>query len=167
MPIRRIRTFAALFLLLAAGAAASPRTASAQEGDPRVVTEARAFMEAYARDLSNADREGIANRYDRRGVIFVFNGNREMAEWDAVREQYLTRWQAPSTFSWGDLVYEPAGRDAVVVNGYFFWTQAPGEEPMRFSYTALLLRRDGELRIRLENEFPAPAPLPAEAPPAP
>jgi hypothetical protein len=167
MPILRRRSATlALTLLMAVCAAATPRAARAQ-ADDRVVAEARAFMEAYSRDLSAADRDGIADRYDRRGAYFVFNGNREFSEWDAIREQYRREWQAPAVFSWGDLIYEPAGRNAVLVNGFFFWTRAPGESPMRFSYTGLLVRQDGELRIRLENEFPSEAPLPAEAPPTP
>jgi hypothetical protein len=166
MPILR-RSAAFLSLLLLTAAAAVPSAARAQAADSAIVAEASAFMESYARDLSTANREGIAGRYDRRGAYFVFNGNRELTAWEMIQEQYRVRWEPPAVFSWGDLIYEPAGRNAVVVNGYFFWTRAQGEAPIRFSYTALLQRQDGELRIRLENEFPSQAPLPAEAPPTP
>lgn len=168
MPIlRRSSAAFVLALVMSVCAAATPRAVGAQEADDRVVAEARAFMEAYARDLSTADRDAIAARYDRRGAYFVFSGNRELAPWEMIREQYRVQWQPPAVFAWGDLIYEPAGRNGVLVNGFFFWTRAAGEAPMRFSYTALLLRQNGELRIRLENEFPSEAPLPAEAPPAP
>lgn len=165
MPIpRRASAAFVLALVMYACAAATPRAVAAQEADGRVVAEARAFMEAYARDLSTADRDAISARYDRRGAYFVLSGNRELAPWEMIREQYRVQWQPPAVFAWGDLIYEPAGRDAVLVNGFFFWTRAAGEAPMRYSYTALLLRQNGGLRIRLENEFPSEAPLPAEAP---
>jgi hypothetical protein len=168
MPISRRRSAAlAIALLMAVCAAAAPGSARAQDADSALIGEARAFMEAYARDLGTADREAIANRYDRRGAYFIFNGARDLPEWEAIREQYRTRWEPPAAFEWGELIYEPVGSDAVLVNGLFFWTVAPGQAPMRFSYTGLLVRQDGELRIRLENEFIVPAPPAAEAPPTP
>jgi hypothetical protein len=131
--------------------------AAAQDADSALVTEARAFMDAYGQDLAGARREEIAARYDRRGVHIMFNGERESVPWEALRQQYLTSWQPPAAFEWGNLIFEPAGSDAVVVNGLFFWTMRTGEPPMRFRYTALLLRQDGVLRIRLEDESMAPA----------
>jgi hypothetical protein len=166
MPIPR-RFPLSLALLLAVCAAALPTLARAQAADSALVAEARAFMDAYARDLSAADRAAIAARYDRRGVYFVFDGERDIPTWEAVEQQYRTQWQPPAAFEWRDLVYEPAGPDAVMVNGWFLWTLAAGQEPMRFSYTGLLMRQDGELRIRLENEFPIRPRTPAPPAPAP
>ena len=60
-------------------------------------------------------------------------------------------WGPPATFSWEDLSFEPAGPDAVVVVGRFLW------ESTRFSYSALLVRQDGVLRIRMEDESQAPS----------
>lgn len=157
MPIRRPRTFVVPIFLLAACTSAAPEAVPAP--DAGIVQEARAFMEAYGRDLRTGDREGIAGRYDRRGAYFVFNGRRDFAEWQALAEQYRTGWQQPAAFEWRDLIYEPAGPGAVVVNGEFLWTSAAGEEPMVFSYTALLVRQDGELRIRLEDEAMTPETL--------
>jgi hypothetical protein len=153
-----------VLLLLVGMAAAVP--AAAQTADSMLVAEARAFMEAYGRDLGAGSREEIAGRYDRRGVHFMFNGNYELVLWEALRQQYLTRWQPPAAFEWSGLVFEPAGPDAVVVNGLFLWTLRPGEAPMRFRYTSLLVRGDGALRIRLEDEsmIPATPPTPATPP---
>ena len=154
----------ALVLLLTGCAAAPPAVAGAQPAGDALVAEARAFMEAYARDLSTADREAIAGRYDRRGAYIMFNGMRELAPWDSLAAQYRTGWRPPAAFAWSDLIYEPAGSDAVVVNGHFLWTLRAGEEPIRFRYTALLVRQAGALRIRLEDEsmITPPGPRPVE-----
>lgn len=166
MSILRRRLPFLVLALLAACATVLPAPAWAQAADTTIVAEARAFMDAYGHDLRTGDREGIAGRYDRRGAYFMFNGQRDFAAWDALREQYRTGWQQPAAFEWADLIYEPAGRDAVVVNGYFLWTRQEGGEPMRLSYTALLVRQDGTLRIRLEDESMdvsgGPPPPPAE-----
>lgn len=156
----RILPFALVLLI----AAAAPSAARAQAPDTAPVAEARAFMEAYGRDLAAGNREGIAARYDRGGPYIMFNGEREMVPWEELAAQYRTTWRQPAAFEWRDLVFLPAGPDAVVVNGHFLWTRQGGAEPMHFRYTALLVRQEGELRIRLEDESVVPAP-PA-APPA-
>lgn len=142
--------FIHLALLLAF--ALAPAAAHAQAADSALFAEARAFMDAYGRDLGAGNREGIAARYDRRGIQFMFNGNGQFVSWDSVAAQYRTKWRQPAAFEWRDLVFVPAGPDAVVVNGNFLWTMETGGEPMRFRYTALLMRQDGALRIRLEDE---------------
>lgn len=166
MPIpRRRATPLTSVLLIALAAGLAPGAARAQ-ADTLIVAEARAFMDAYAHDLRTGDREAIAARYDRRGAYLMFNGSRDFAPWDSLAAQYRTRWTAPAAFEWVDLIFEPAGPDGIVVNGHFLWTPRPGAEPMRLSYTGLLVRRDGELRIRLEDESmdgrtpPAPPPAP-------
>ncbi|HEV2818429.1 MAG TPA: hypothetical protein VGW40_14550 [Allosphingosinicella sp.] len=62
----------------------------------------------------------------------------------------------PARFEWRDLSYEPAGANAVVVAGLFLGATAGGAA-RTYSYTAPLVRRDGALRIRLEDESGAPA----------
>lgn len=156
MPILRRAALHALALLLALAAA----PAAAQSADSALVAEARAFMDAYGSDLRTADREAIGARYDRRGIQFMFNGVGQAVSWDSVAAQYRSRWQPPAAFEWRDLVYVPAGPDAVVVNGNFLWTVTAGEEPLRFRYTALLVRQDGALRIRLEDESMMAGPTP-------
>lgn len=61
---------------------------------------------------------------------------------------------APAAFEWQDLAYEPAGPDAVVVVGRFLWTDTAGAAAEAYSYTALLRRQGGTLRIRVEDEAP-------------
>jgi hypothetical protein len=159
LPMRILRrSLHPLALLLALAAV----PAAAQSADSALVTEARAFMDGYGNDLRTGDREAIAGRYDRRGVHFMFNGNREYAQWDSLAAQYRTSWRQPAAFEWRDLVYEPAGPESVVVNGNFLWTMAAGEQPVRFRYTALLVRREGALRIRLEDESMMAGPTPVE-----
>ena len=132
-----------------------------------VTNEARAFMEAYARDLLAGDRAAIGARYDRSGAYFLGNGRKEFVSYDSVVAQYRdARWAPPTAFEWRDLSYEPVGSDAVVVAGLLSWTSAAGSAPMVLSYTALLWRQDGSLRIRLEDESIDPRSMPAARPPA-
>jgi hypothetical protein len=132
-------------------AAAAPL--AAQPAEPPIVAEARAFMADYARALLAGDRAGIAGRYDRDGAFFLGDGRKTFETHARIIAQYAgADWQPPHRFEWRDLSYEPAGADAVVVAGQFLWTPGVGAEPFTFSYTALLHRRDGALRIRLEDE---------------
>ncbi len=165
--MRRLRRILPLSLVLLAAACAPAATRAQAPDDAPLVAEARAFMEAYGRDLAAGNREGIAARYDRGGPYIMFNGEREMVPWEQLAAQYRTTWRQPAAFEWRDLVFLPAGPDAVVVNGHFFWTRPGGAEPTRLRYTALLVRQEGELRIRLEDESVAPLePAPPAAPPA-
>jgi hypothetical protein len=126
-----------------------------------VVDEARTFMDAYARDLLAGDRTAIAARYDRTGAYFLGNGRKEFTTYDSVVAQYRgAAWNPPVSFEWRDLSFEPVGPDAVVVAGQFVWVAAAGAPPMTLSYTSLLRRQDGALRIRLEDESFDPASLP-------
>lgn len=139
-----------------------PVPTAAQSPDSALVDEARAFMDGYGNDLRTADREGVAARYHRDGIQFMFNGVGRVVAWDSMAAQYRTGWRPPAAFEWRDLAFVPAGPDAVVVNGNFLWTLAAGEPPVRFRYTALLLRQDGALRIRLEDESMMAGPAPVE-----
>jgi ketosteroid isomerase-like protein len=151
-----MRLIAALLALLAF---ATPLAAESLEAP--VVTEARAFMAAYAEALRAGDRAGIAGRYDRNGAFFLGNGRKSFDSHAQIAAHYAgSNWQPPHRFEWRDLSYEPAGADAVVVAGQFLWTPREGAQPMTFSYTALLHRQDGVLRIRLEDESTAARPAP-------
>ena len=126
-----------------------------------VVEEARTFMDGYARDLLAGDRAAIAARYDRSGAYFLGNGRKEFSPYDSIVAQYRgASWSPPVSFAWRDLSFEPAGPNAVVVAGQFVWGAAAGAPPMTVSYTSLLHRQDGALRIRLEDESFDPATLP-------
>jgi hypothetical protein len=103
--------------------------------------------------LRTGDRADIAGRYDRNGAFFLGNGRKSFDSHAQIAAVYAgSTWQPPYRFEWRDLSFEPAGADAVVVAGQFLWTVRDGSEPMVFSYTALLHRQDGVLRIRLEDE---------------
>lgn len=116
------------------------------------IDEARAFMAAYAEDLREHDRAGLIARYDPQGTWFVIGGKRWFDTHDKVRQAYSTEWTGPAGFMWHDLHYEQVGNDTIMVLGEFDWGTAGG--PRRHSYTGLLVRRDGQWRIRLENELP-------------
>lgn len=65
---------------------------------------------------------------------------------------FYRTWQGPEVFEFADLAYETLGPDAVVVVGLFRWKEPGKPEGALVSYTALLTRHDGRLRIRLEHE---------------
>jgi len=154
-----MRLIAAFLALLAFAA-----PLAAQPAEPPIVAEARAFMASYADALRAGDRSGIAARYDRRGAYFLGNGRKRFETRAEIVANYASQdWQRPHHFEWRDLSYEPAGAEAVVIAGQFVWTPEEGATPMVFSYTALLHRQDGALRIRLEDESTAP---PRTTPPA-
>lgn len=154
--------FITAFLILLA--AATPLRA--QPAEPPVVAEARVFMADYARALIAGDRAGIAARYDRNGAYAMGNGRKAFGPYDRIVAQYASaQWQPPHRFEWRDLSYEPVGNDAVVIAGQFAWTRREGAEPSIFSYTALLRRQDGVLRIRLEDESTRPPPAPSPSAP--
>ena len=122
--------------------------------------DAREFMSGYAEDLRHGRRQAIVERYDRRGAYRVGEGEKNLESWDLIRAAYMTQWTPPASFAWRDLSYEPVGNDAVIVIGLFDWGLADGRR-LAFSYTGLLVRQDGELRIRLEDESMSPRALAA------
>jgi hypothetical protein len=163
-----LRTLALAALVLAGAVACDPvpPASAPAAGEAALVREAREFMAAYARDLAGGNRDGIVERYDPRGAYFMGMGRKELAPMDSIRARYHGRWQPPAAFEWQDLSYEVVGPDAVVVTGRFVWTVS-AERRVTYSYTGLLLRQGGRLRIRLEDESTAPPPRPAPPPPAP
>jgi hypothetical protein len=125
--------------------------------DAETVIEAEGFMAAYADELRRGDRAAIAARYDRRGVYVMGRGRKRLSTHAETAAYYAgPNWQPPAAFEWQGLDYEPLGTDAVAVVGTFLWTRAAGEAPRTYSYTALLVRQDGALRIRIEDEDPEP-----------
>ena len=147
----RLSTYAVLILLLStAWGCAEQQSFSVAE----LEIEASTFMEAYAQDIRNRDAEAVAARYNRFGAYRMGHGRKEFNPFDSIRVGYLKRWQgrAPGTFEWHDLSYEVISGDAVLVAGRFAWGRGDSLAPLNFSYTGLLTRQDGELRIRLEDE---------------
>ncbi len=157
------RTFSSLLAALAIMATALPAAAA------DVVADAQAFMREYQKVIQRGDRPGLAALYDRSGAYFVGHGHKRFLTYPQIVELYAgPQWSHPAAFAWSDLSYEPAGPDAVVVAGLFIWVNSPGDTPGPVSYTGLLVRRDGVLRIRLEDESASPQrppPPPAPTPP--
>ena len=140
---------AALTLLFLVACTTTPNPTAAAA----LRSEAEAFMHGYAADLIAGNRAAIAARYDRTGSWRAGDGEAAFEGWDLIEAVYASeRWQPPAAFEWRDLAYEVAGPDSLVVVGRFAWTPAAGQPPLVFSYTALLVRQDNALRIRLENE---------------
>jgi hypothetical protein len=113
--------------------------------------EARDFMAGYADDLRAGRRQAIVNRYDKRGAFRVGEGEKLLESLEMIRAAYLTQWTPPKFFEWRNLSFEPLSSDAVLVIGLFDWGTGNGRSAS-FSYTALLNRQDGSLKIRLEDE---------------
>ena len=146
----------------ACAAGGAPARAPSQAG---LVEEARAFMDSYARDLLAGNRAAISGRYHRNGAYFMGNGNKDFEPSDSIVARYGgTRWSPPASFEWRDLSFEPVGPDAVVVAGRFLWGRRGGAAPLTLSYTGLLRRQEGVLRIRLEDESVDPRTLPPPQP---
>jgi len=112
--------------------------------------EARRFMREYREDLRNHDRAAIAARYDRDGATVVFNGERMVRNFEEIAARYRDQWVGPASFDWQNLAFEALGPDSVIVTGEFDWGAPEGIE--RYSYSGVLQRQEGELRIRLEVE---------------
>lgn len=148
---------------LAQGSAPAVHVAPPQRApETAIVGEARAFMARYADDLREGRRNELADRYDRRGAWRVGPSVVVFESWSDIETHYLRRWSMPSSFDWQDLVFEPSGPDAVTVIGRFLWGPGPDgrKPPVLFAYSALLVRQDGKLRIRLEHESAAADPPP-------
>jgi CubicO group peptidase (beta-lactamase class C family) len=135
---------APLITSCAPAAVDTPRPASVEE-------EARHFMAGYAADLLSHDPDAIAARYSRRGAYVVLPGSRALVPYDSILSEYrAAAGQGPDVFEWQGLSYDVLNDDIVAVVGTFHWESV--ERRVLGSYTSLLVREDGELRIRLENE---------------
>ena len=106
----------ALVVACGGGAGDSVRQNDSATG-PRITDEARAFMDAYARDLLAGDRAAIGARYDRSGAYLLGNGRKELAPYDSVVAQYRgDRWTPPAGFEWRDLSFGRWGRTQLLLD---------------------------------------------------
>jgi hypothetical protein len=127
-----------------------------------VVDEARAFMQVYEKELQAGDRAAIAARYHRGGAYFMGNARKRFDTHEQLVALYAgPQWRPPTSFQWKDLSFEPLGPDAVVVLGGFLWGLPSGGVPIAYSYTGVLKRQDGVLRILVEDESRALPPTTA------
>lgn len=120
----------------------------------------REFYDSYAEDLRGHSREAIADRYDRRGVYMAGNGRKSLDAFEKIKGRYLKDWSGPKSFNWKDLSVEVISKDCAVVSALFEW-QAESGATFTYSYTGLLIKRDGNWRIRLEDESTAPPKKPS------
>ncbi|GAB6197037.1 nuclear transport factor 2 family protein [Lysobacter xanthus] len=134
-------------LMFAAAASSAP----VQVEPPGIVAEARAFMQAYEQDLARRDGAAVAARYARDGAYFLGCGHKTLVPKAALVTQYTTKWPGPAAFAWKDLSIEALGADAALVAGRFEWT-SDDKSARTYSYSSVLVREDGALRIRLEDE---------------
>lgn len=116
-----------------------------------VEAEARRFMAEYRTILVNRDKQALIRLYDPAGTYVLGDGTKEFRTPAGIADMYRN-WRGPAAFEWHDLSYEPVGKDAVMVLGQFTWTPLEGAARPRMSYSGLLVRRNGKLRIRVEDE---------------
>lgn len=136
-------------MIAVAGCAAAPQHRSAAE----VEAEARGFMESYAADFIAHDVEALIARYHLDGAYFVGHGDKTLLPYDDIAQAYREGPpQGPVLFELHDLSFEVLGEDAVLVVGTFQAQWEPDRPVQVASYTGLLVRQDGMLRIRLEDE---------------
>jgi hypothetical protein len=119
-----------------------------------VEAEVRAFMQGYGDDLRLHRREALVDRRSRRGAFFPSGSSGRPLSFEAIGALYRdpSQCKGPDAFEWRDLLYEVLGSDAVVVAGAFLWREASKPEATEFSYSNLLVREAGRLRIRVEHE---------------
>jgi hypothetical protein len=127
---------------------------------PAIEEEARAFMAGYESEMRERNGDALAARYHRQGAYWLLQGRKRFLEHDSIVRYFRETWSAPAEFRWDDLSFEVLGRDAVVVVGTMRFDDTDSRSAIG-SYTALLVREDGVLRIRVEDEafdnFPAAA----------
>ncbi len=116
-----------------------------------VQEEIKQFYDSYAEDLRKHRPEAIANRYDSRGYFSLGNGSKRFISFDENKKRYATQWTGPKRFEWKDLSFEALSPTSAAVAGLFDWTSASGTTDT-FSYTAVLTKRSGEWKIRIEDE---------------
>jgi hypothetical protein len=155
----RSRTLAALMIIAAGVFAVAGQKVNLSNSMSETERSVRAFYDDYAEDLRQARREAIADRYDRRGAYLMGNGSKSLTAFEQIKDRYMTKWSGPKSFEWKDLSVDVLSKDAAAVLARFEWTTAAGKS-LNFSYTGVLVKRDGKWRIRVEDESIAP-PKPA------
>lgn len=117
--------------------------------------EIKKFFDDYEEDLRLHRRRAIADRYDTSGYYRVGNGEKTFVSFKDNQVRYLTSWIGPKSFRWKDLSIEVLSGNAAVATGLFEWQDGSGITAT-ISYTGLLVKKNGEWKIRLENESISP-----------
>ncbi|MTW09572.1 hypothetical protein GM658_03075 [Pseudoduganella eburnea] len=119
---------------------------------------AQFFMRTYADDLAAGDRKALANRYSRRGTIFIGGEWKEEVPFDKLSKEYASSWKPPVMFHWQGLAFEKIGDQAVMITGGVARSDQTGAASTSHSYAVLLVKEDGVLRIRMESGAPPARP---------
>ena len=135
-----------------------PKIACADPAATDILDLAHFFMDTYAEDVTAGDRKALVNRYSRRGTIFIGGEWKEELTFDKLSSEYAKSWKPPVTFRWQGLAYEKLGEQSVMVTGGVARSDQAGAETTSHSYAALLVKEDGELRIRMESGAPPARP---------
>ncbi|WP_426341070.1 hypothetical protein ACN9MZ_04510 [Pseudoduganella sp. S-14] len=135
-----------------------PKIACADPAATDILDLAHFFMDTYAEDLTAGDRKALANRYSRRGTIFIGGEWKEEIGFDKLSNEYAKSWKPPVTFRWQGLAFEKLGDQSVMVTGGVARSDQAGRETTSHSYAVLLIKEDGELRIRMESGAPPARP---------
>lgn len=135
-----------------------PKIACADPAATDILDLAHFFMDTYAEDLTAGDRKALANRYSRRGTIFIGGEWKEEIGFDKLSNEYAKSWKPPVTFRWQGLAFEKLGDQSVMVTGGVARSDQAGLETTSHSYAVLLVKEDGELRIRMESGAPPARP---------
>lgn len=140
-----------IVVLLLSVAAMGQSSAALVGSTSQAEADARAFMQGYQEDLRAQRRAALATRYSRKGTYFPATSGTPMP-FQEISERYRGEWKGPAAFEWRDLSFEVLNHDAVVVAGSFLWREPSAQEAIAYSYSNLLIREGGALRIRLEHE---------------
>lgn len=121
--------------------------------------EIRAFYKAYDEDMTQSRGLALIERYDPRGAYALGNGVRTFQTPEFLKRKY-TAFKAPKHFAWKDLIVDVLSADTVAVLGLFEW-QFPTGPIHTYSYTGILIKRNGRWLIRVEDES-RPVSLPTQ-----
>ncbi len=132
------------------------QNAQKKNSDTATEREIREFFDSYAEDLRHQRREAIANRYDSQGYYRMGNGNKAFLSFEQTKNRYLNRWTGPKDFQWKNLSIEMLSSDAALVVGQFDLKMLSGDSAT-YSYSGILKKKNGQWRIRMEDESSAPS----------
>ncbi|MGW8390198.1 hypothetical protein [Pseudoduganella sp. HUAS MS19] len=131
-----------------------PKIACKDPSAVDVLDLAHYFMDTYAEEVSSGDRKALANRYSRRGTILIGGEWKEELSHERLSSEFATSWKPPATFRWQNLAFEKLSDQSVMITGGVARSDKAGGETASQSYAVLLVKEDGELRIRMESGAP-------------
>lgn len=116
-----------------------------------VEAEAHQAMEAWGAAIRDGDADRILTTYSKAGVTFATKGTKYFTTFEELANQFGVGDLDPQDFEWEGLSFEVLSPDAVLVTGSFRlrWLE---DEGVRGSNMVLLVREEGELRVRAESE---------------